>query len=164
MRRAVLFYLVVAGCQGGQPDRMELADQRVSIRELDGWSAHRDHGATVLQRNDDRVTIAIQASPLRASDHDESAADAVFHSAETIVRGLPEAKITGIEPLAQGQFEGRAFEVTFEPAGKREAYQRRHVVLVGQRVVHIMHTGPAGSLGATAELFDEVVASVREEI
>jgi hypothetical protein len=59
-----------------------------------------------------------------------------------------------------------AFDLTFTPRkGGGERYQRRHVVIFGNEFAyHVIHTAPEGKLADTAEAFDAVVRSLREEV
>jgi hypothetical protein len=79
---------------------------------------------------------------------------------------LPEARLAGPTPVRSGM-SGTAFEVTFVPSGKREAYLRRHVVLYGDesgKVFHVVLTVPARSADAGVAAFEKVVDSFREEV
>lgn len=163
--------LVVAasiGCQSESYERHRPTDRDYSIRSLDGWT-ERVHGEAVVFVGDpelgqERVTISIRDARLRASDvPDTSSTEVVLAGTRSVLEALPEVEMTTERTLRRSGFVGADYSLSFVPSGKQERYDRRHVVLVGERIYHVIHTAPAGQLVSTAAVFDEVVASLKEE-
>ena len=51
--------------------------------------------------------------------------------------------------------------MTFLPPAHTGRYERRHVVLVGDtQLLHVIHTGPVGSLRSTAVEFEKVTVAL----
>ena len=76
------------------------------------------------------------------------------------------AQVSGPVAVDKDGAAAFAFDLTWTPEGQGGArFERRHVVVIGRgRVLHLLHTGPAGSLADTQKDFDAVVATIREEV
>jgi hypothetical protein len=126
----------------------------------------RDHGSVVfVAPGESGVTIAVRAVPIEGDWTDRRTPELVYPATEKVLRGLPEAIVREGSSVRTGSMEGMAYRVIFVPAGKRDRYERKHIVLVGTTYVyHLMLTGRAGRLGETEKLFEEVVGTLREEV
>ena len=162
MNRLAAIALLLFGCQADSFDRFNSEEDAVSVMALDGWSQSRQRGSLLFTTPDvlDRTTIAVRSAERQ---RDTRFGDLVSATA-TVLDGLDEAKVVGPRPIDHGHLKATSFEVTFIPPKRSERYQRRHVVLLGQeRIFHVLHTAPEGELGATQEVFSQVVSSLREE-
>jgi hypothetical protein len=144
--------------------RFTSAEDHFSVRELPDWKSRRELGSVVFQATRpglERTTIAVRAVKL-----DETKLGDVLPATEKALRGLPHASVSGLERIDRYDFQAAAFDVKYEPSsGKGSQYERRHIVLIGKGgwVYHVIHTAPAGELGATADIFQSVLDSFREE-
>lgn len=171
MLRATLFGAAIAGlmaCQADSRPRYVSEQDHFSIIELPGWTEKRDRGSVVFVGSAadglDRNTIVIRAVPREGDWVQERTFARVAPATTVVLEALPGAKVSAPTPLASDRFEGARFELSFAPRGKDTRYERTHVVLLGDLYLfHIIHTSPEGDLHYTAGIFDEVVASLREE-
>jgi hypothetical protein len=171
---AALLVVVGAACGDGRPAASDYSGPRYtaatdffSTRELPNWQVKRDHGSVVFVAPDaSGVTISVRAVPLTGDWTTPRTAALVYPATEQVLRGLPHARVSGGDAVQTNAMEGRAYDVSFEPperAGQR--YDRKHVVLLGTKhLFHVLLTGKAGTLGDAMKIFDEVVATLREEV
>lgn len=166
MRRFSLFVLVPLVLACGQPaydgPRFTSSQDHFSVAQLDGWSVSREFGSTVFAN--ERTTIAIRSVAREGDWVAERTPELVFPAARRVLEALPGAKQVRQTEVDVGDFEAVSFEVEFRPSQKVEAYERRHVVLVGEhRVFHVMHTGPKGQLHPSEVAFKRMLETLREE-
>ncbi len=162
--------LALAACQADSRPRYLSEQDHFSIVELDGWTEKRERGSVVFVGSADdgleRNTIVIRAVPRAGEWVEERTAARVVPATSVVLEALPGAKVSAPAKLSRDRFEGARFELSFAPRGKDTRYERTHVVLVddqGEYVYHVIHTAPQGDLHITAPIFDDVVASLREE-
>ncbi len=171
----LLVVLAVAAC-GSQSAKEPYAGPRFrspeshfSTRELPHWRATRDRNATVLiyeGAEGKQSTISVRAVPISGEWVADRTPEIVFPATAKWLASLPEARVSTPSEVNEDGFRGVSFDLSFVPStGRGARYERRHVVLIGSKYVfHITHTGPAGSLAATSDEFDAVLASFREEV
>jgi hypothetical protein len=158
-----------AACQGESGDRKAYRDHGFSMAELDGWAEKTERGSLVFVGPEEiglaHNTIAIRSVPVEGDWTDRRTAKLVIPATRKVVSALPGAELLAERQLAHKRFEGKAFDLVFEPRKKKgERYGREHVVLVGKkRVLHLIHTAPEGDLEKSTEVFDHIVDSIREE-
>ena len=167
----LLGLLALASCVvEGDSDRQVLSDRGFSMMPLDGWTETTTRGDLVflgpeemgLQRN----TIAIRSARKHGEWSKPRTPDLVVPATAKLLDALPGRRMSRAVPMRGNGLIGAAFDVSFEPRAKDgQRYSRRHVVLVGEkRVFHVLHTAPEGDLEYTAEVFDAVIDSLREEV
>jgi acyl transferase domain-containing protein len=165
---ALVATLGAAACQVDDGPRYRSDEGHFSMVQLDGWSATHERDAVVFYGDDEepgRASIAIRSVPRTGDWVEERTPSGVTVATKTALQGLPGAQLSSQRSVSEHGMTGMVFELSFEPRGRDGArYERTHVVLVGKgRVFHILHTAPEGALGATAQQFDAVVTSFREE-
>jgi hypothetical protein len=156
--------LVATGCQQ-EGNRFRSEPDACSFAELSGWTAERERGDLLLRDPDSAATIAVRAVPVTNDWVEQRKPTLVNPAVKKVLGALPQARLSG--PVSvRSSMAGTAFEVTFVPPGRREAYLRRHVVLYGDesgKVFHVVLTVPARSADAGVAAFEKVVDSFREE-
>lgn len=162
---------VLAACGSPSPEgpRFTSSDDHFSIAVVEGWTPKRDRGSLVLvgPKADglERNTFAFVAVPVDGWT-EERTPGLVFPATKRSLEGLPEARILGEQVIEVGDFSAIAYDVEFRPAGKREVYRRRHVVLIGDasdRLFHVIHTAPKKRFADSAQIFERVLETFREE-
>jgi hypothetical protein len=129
------------------------------------WRILHEQGALVLV-GDDRNTITVTSVKLADPRHRRTR-ESVTAATRRVVDGLPDARVTSSAgDVRRGSLEGASWQVTFSPPTRPGArYDREHLVLFSQdRAFHVVHTGPAGTLGGTENEFKAVVDSLKEEV
>lgn len=171
MRPAALTLLVVIGgsaCQSSSYDRVFFDDLHLAMADLEDWTLEREPGSLIFVADPDafgdRVTITVRSSRrLEADAPGDGTTTSVIAATEAVLAAMPEARVSEPRLTRRGEMTAAYFDLTFRPRRKAERYDRRHVVLIGQRrVFHLFHTGPQGALEASAGVFEDVVASLRE--
>lgn len=156
---------LITACQSGEYSgpRTTSAEDGVSFAELKSYTARREQGALLLTGTS-KQTIAVRAVPADAWSEPRTP-DNVLPSVARVLAAMPSAVVTGPFEVEHPSYRAVAFDVVFAPpglAGRR--YERRHVVLFGDRkVIHVLATAPAGQLQRSHKDLDKVVASMREE-
>ncbi len=144
--------------------RFSSREDHFSIRELPDWSMRRELGSVVFQSSRPgltRTTIAVRAVKLAGA-----ASSDLLPGTEKVLRSLPHAHVSSAQAIDRDDFTGVAYDVRYEPSsGHGAIYERRHAVLISKDgwVFHVIHTAPAGDLSSTAEVFQDVLDSFREE-
>jgi hypothetical protein len=163
--------LALAACQASESRPRFVSEQHhFSIVDLepDGWTHKPDRGAVVFAGNADdgleQNTIAIRGIRREGDWIRERTAERVVPATRRVLSALPEAKVSPPTTETRGAFACATFDLTFAPRGKDRRYARRHVTCVGtETVFHLLHTSPEGELHFTERVFDDIVASLREE-
>ena len=173
MTRRVLFVVALmaagaAACAADVP-RYVAKDDHFSIAPLDGWRAERQLGSVVFVQDEvgedtGEATIAVRSVAKDWAERRDTAQ--LLAATEKVLRSLPGAQVSGPVKVDKAGAAAFAFDLTWTPEGQGGArFERRHVVVIGRgRVLHLLHTGPAGSLADTQKDFDAVVATIREEV
>jgi hypothetical protein len=166
---AVLACLVACQVEDGQRS-VSRNDHYSSIKPA-GWAEKRDRGSTVFVARAEgawpRNTIAIRSVPVEGEWVEKRTADRVVQATAKVLAALPQSTMSKTAlRMSDGRWASAVFDVTFTPSSKPGVrYERRHVVLVGRRYVfHVVHTAPEGALVGTADAFEAVVDSLREEV
>lgn len=171
MRAATLaaVAIVAIGCSTTTSyERVPYDDLHLEVQAMDGWTLERQPGALVFVGDPaaygERVTITIQSSKKLAPDvPNADASDAIIEATEVVLRGMPEAEVEPGQRTERAGMKAAYFDASFRPRNRSQRYERRHVVLIGnRRVFHLLHTAPAGGLVASADEFEHVVRSIRE--
>ena len=157
-----------AACAADVP-RYVARDDHFSIAPLDGWRAERQLGSVVFVQDEvgegaGAATIAVRSVPKDWAER--RSPELLLAATEKVLRALPGAQVSGPVKVDKDGAAAFAFDLTWTPEGQGGArFERRHVVVIGRgRVLHLLHTGPAGSLADTQKDFDAVVATIREEV
>jgi hypothetical protein len=161
----------VVGCQRGDDEgRRRFAEQGFSLIEPAGWSEQAERGAVVFvgpsELGQERNTIAARSAALEARAGERGIDARVTSATRTVLDALPGARVVAATPFARDGLRGTRFDLSFTPRERPgQRYQRTHLVLVGRsRILHLVHTAPEGRLQDTEEVFDQVAASLAEEV
>jgi len=157
----------VNACNAEKP-RFGAEDDGFSMRQLPGWEITREKGAIIFlgpaARGQNETTIVVRSVPLaevRPTAREESG---LSHATANVLAGLPNSNVSRAKPTGHDEMRGVRYQVSFDPPSKERRFERTQIALLGQdRLFHLMHTAPEGALQTTAPLFEEVVASLREE-
>jgi hypothetical protein len=170
MRGRMVLLVLLSACQADSGPRWRDTDGHFSVVEPAGWTRGLEKGTTIYYA--DAVegagphSIAIRSVPRRGDWVAERTPELVLPATRQAVLGLPAADLVAETPWSRDGLQGVLYQVSYAPPGGRGArYERQHLVWVGrERVFHVLHTAPAGELSQTADVFDAVVASLREEV
>lgn len=156
----------LAACQSTSRERVQFADDGFSIHAIDeGWVQSRDKGSVVFRGAEDtalaRTTIVVRS----VRNDDRASAKEVIAATANVLSALPSAEIRTQHNTKHKHYDATTFDLTFIPKSKATPYDRRHVVLTGDKdhIYHVMLTAPAGELGGADELFDDIVGSLKGE-
>lgn len=145
--------------------RYTAVEDSFSIRDLPGWPASRERESVVFRGPGPltETSVVIRSVAMENVRPHARERKGLVRATATVLAGLPVSVVSKARPGGHPELEGARFDVTFEPPGRSRRYQRTQVALVGERhVFHLMHTSPDGDLGKSADLFDQVVASLEE--
>ena len=159
--------VLLSGCHTAE-ERFTTKDDAFSMRQLSGWAIQRIKGAIVFQgpsaRGLTETTIVVRSVPLENVRPHAREEQGLSRATASVLAGLPNSNVSTAKPTGHADLRGVRYELTFEAPGKDVRMARTQVALLGEkRLFHLMHTAPEGALQATAVLFDEAVASLREE-
>jgi hypothetical protein len=130
-----------------------------------GWTYRRETGALVFTSSGSRPsTIFVQSGRLSGEWVKERTPELILNATERALRSLPQAIVKSPVTLNKRGFKAVAFDLSYAPRrGEGRRYDRRHIVLIGKRVLHVVHTAQSGALGETAAEFQFVVDNLKEE-
>jgi hypothetical protein len=159
--------LATSSCNRGQ-DRFRSEQDGFSIRALPDWQADREKGSVIFRGprapGTAETSIVVRSVPLDRVRPRARDTGGLSEAVAGVLAGLPASVVSRPELSGHPRLEGTRYAATFEPPGKSGRYARTHVAVLGDaHLFHLMHTAPEGALDQSAALFDEVVASLREQ-
>lgn len=152
----------------GSPSYVSFPSEGYSTLVPRGWSYRRERGITVFtsprRSSTGTATVFVQPANHALERARKQTPEAIMAATERAIRLLPAAKVTSHNAIKRGEFTGVEFDLSYRPSTSSDRrYDRKHVILAGKRVFHVVHTAPEGQLRLTAAEFESVLQNLREE-
>ena len=169
MTRLSLVFVVLVACSGGtasSPSQIFAhREHGYSVGHPDGWVTSEDLGATRFASPIGKQTIVVRSAP-RPNEIVEGKPtniEDVVEATRAALQRLTRVELSTPARLDGGEFPGARFSFTFNPQSTQRAYQRTHVVLLGQRhLFHVIQTSPVGEK-LDEQAMQAMVATLVEE-